>query len=444
MVALIDVTGNFCYIQFALHTSMTVTDLDTHNTLLTPSVRWLIAIGALAVIFLWYFYSSSHSSHRLSDFAGYYTAAKVVVSGDSVPSIYNDEWFKRRVQQLGMEDTSIVFYVNPPPAALIMVPLLWLDPGLAKAIWNILSILLVFIATLLVRRSGGNITPRGEPVIFLALLAISIPFFRNLQRGQIYMVMVIFVLLTWRGYSMRNSWLTGISLGLLLLLKYFGWMFLILFAIEKRWKDIAITTLVFWGGVAISISVLGLDIYRQHIERMFSSFHTLDVASSGLPSIPAFFGAFFVAHPQWNPHPLINVPSLALFLTLLTLVTTLMVTLRTMTNGTARENKSTFLALVILSVLFTPLAADHHYVIFSIPLYMFALLAGQQRLNIARFISCAGLMYLILGWFPAPQIGALPGWSKLVVFVRLYGGILLWLFFVADGSSDPVNKNENP
>src|SRR5438128_1326809 len=96
--------------------------------------------------------SFSHPTNRLSDFAGYYTASKIILSRDSLASMYDDGWFKGQVKKLGMEDSTIVFYVNPPPAALLMLPLASLQPAAAKDFWNCLSIIMIFASWYLAKR----------------------------------------------------------------------------------------------------------------------------------------------------------------------------------------------------------------------------------------------------------------------------------------------------
>ena len=90
-----------------------------------------------------------HGRTGLSDFAGYYTASTIIARSDSAARMYNDAWFKDRIKGLGMTDSSMIMYVNPPPVALLMTPLIGQPPLSAKLLWNGFSLVLaLFVWTL--------------------------------------------------------------------------------------------------------------------------------------------------------------------------------------------------------------------------------------------------------------------------------------------------------
>ena len=390
--------------------------------------RWLFAFLALSAVVVSFVLASRQSPARLSDFAGYYTAARILLSGDSISSLYDDDQFKRNVKKLGLEDSTIVLYVNPPPVSFLMVPLELLKPDSAKTVWNLFTIALAFIAVYLARDFSLVPARSGTETLFFALLVCSIPFLRNLQRGQVYVMMTVLVLILWKGYASRNAWLTGSSLALLLLLKYFGWIFLITLAWEKRWKEVAATAFSLVIFFMLSVAAVGIETYRQHFIRLAASFQNLDVARSGLPSVPAFFGSIFVFDARWNPAPLANISGFAIFLTGVSLAMMLLLTLRRRVEHDPGAVVYRFSGLTVLAVLFTPLAAEHHYVLLSIPL--FVVLTSIPRKDFMRILLFAATTYLVLGWLPALSIQSSPGWMKLLSFGRLYGGISLWFMLV--------------
>lgn len=394
-------------------------------------VRWLLLALSLTSIVVVCLLTFRSPHNRLSDFAGYYTASKLVATGDSVASMYDDQWFIGRMGQFGIIDQKMVFYVNPPAASFVMIPLTGFDPAMAKVVWigiNLgLLLLLLNIAKDLLLFTANS----GLAEIFLALLVCSVPFLRNIQRGQIYLFMLLLIVLMWKGYHSQKPWLTGVSLALLLLLKYFGWMFVPLLFLEKRWKELAWTGVACVVGLGISISILGVDTYEHHVERLLTSLRGFDIAGTGLPSLPALFGGLFITHPLWNTSPVTNFPLLAIICIIVSLVLLLGVTYRAHLS-VAREHQSHgFLAVVVLSVLFTPLAADHHYIQLALPLFFVAtwlLRTGFVRGYLLMFgISC----YLILGWIPNFPIEAYSGWFKLLAFRRVYGALILWFLLIS-------------
>lgn len=372
----------------------------------------------------------SYSTNRLSDFAGYYTAARLFIEEDSLGLMYDDHWFKEQVEELGIDEPTVVMYVNPPSVSFLMLPVVWLDPFVAKAAWNAISVLLVMIVLLLARRSLMIPAHSGYSALLLVLLSSSIPFLRNLQRGQVYVLLLLLVLLLWIGYREDKPWLSGVSLALLLTMKYFGWMFLLLFAVERKWKYVGTTALSTVFALSFSVILFGPAMYVEHYGRLIAALRDMDFAITGLPAVQAFFGGLFVFHPWWNPNPVANLPWLASILTVAGLGSALMFTLRTNRETSIETNHHKFLALVTLSVIFTPLAADHHYILLALPLFVMVSSIDWQHQGHSLRIGAALVSYLLIGWLPIPSAASLDGWMKLVGYPRLYGAVALWFLLV--------------
>ena len=389
-------------------------------------VRRIACAAAVSLFILVVYLGMRPSRDRLSDFTGYYTASTIVAHRTSIPDMYHDELFKQEVQQLGLRDTGMVMYVNPPPASLVMFPLVWLEPEQAKIVWNSLSVCIVLLICFLHSRWAGISDRFWHRLIFFGLLTCTLPFLRNLQRGQVYVLMLLFVLMLWRGITARRDALTGIPLGVLLLLKYFGWVFIVFLLVERRWKAAAYAVLAFAMGSAATLIVVGGETYAAHFRRLFSSFASYDAATTGLPNVAAFFGRFFVYHPEWNPAVLVNAPALATVLTLTSLLVMLMMTLR---NREWREPPDRrFFAILVLAVLFTPLAAEHHFILLVPP--VFFLLEQYLFSKEIHFMGLAGfgiLVYAVLGWYAA-------GGAPAIAFVRLVGSIVTWVLLVRQGA----------
>ncbi|MBI1807087.1 MAG: DUF2029 domain-containing protein [Ignavibacteria bacterium] len=344
--------------------------------------------------------------------------------------MYDDEWFKGKIRNITTSEPSLVLYVNPPTVSLVMIPLVGFDPFTAKMLWNVISILLLAVVWIRLITSFGIPSRSGYKELLFVFLACSVPFLRNLQRGQMYILMLFFVFLLWLGYSRGNHWLTGLSLASMILLKYFGWMFLLLFAVEKRWKDIGIAMITVAMGAAMSISVFGTETFVHHFYRLVDAFHNSDFSHSGLPCVAAFFGSLFVFHPAWNPNAVADVPWLASLLTLLSLITACILTISLKKTLSRAATTHRFFAVLVLSVIFTPLAADHHYILLSLPLFVLLSSLDWQQIKLWQVIGIIVVIYLIMGWLPSLSPYAVHGWKKFIPFLRLYGAITLWFMLV--------------
>ena len=236
----------------------------------------------------------------------------------------------------------------------------------------------------------------------------------------------LLVVILWRALLRNNPWQAGIALSLLLLLKYFGWVFLPLLALQRKWREVLITLCCVIAGTALTMVIVGPETYMAHFARLWYSFAAEDAFVTGLPCVPAFFGKLFVYHPLWNLYPVFNAPWLATLLTAGTLAVMLGFSLQ----RSARSFVQSFYSLIVVGVLFTPLAAEHHFVLLSIPFFAGILNMRPESGSLRHMIALSALAYMIFGWFPPAPPNMFVGWMELLAFPRLYGGVILWLLLV--------------
>jgi hypothetical protein len=148
-----------------------------------------------------------------------------------------------------------------------------------------------------------------------------------------------------------------------------------------------------------------------------------------LPSVPAFLGGLFVYHPPYNIHTLADAAPLAPLLTLAAVAAALILSLRMFREGAADRLEGEFFSLLILSVIFTPLAADHHYILLA-PAIWYLLFSGSLRPTRGRIVAGILIVYLLAGWFPSVDQTTQALLTYLYGYVRLYGAVILWLLMI--------------
>jgi hypothetical protein len=82
-------------------------------------------------------------------------------------------------------------------------------------------------------------------------------------------------------------------------------------------------------------------------------------------------------------------------------------------------------------VIFTPLAADHHYVLLSIPLLIVVSSRLATPSHIGQLIAILVIAYLVNGWWPTGQGDAHSVFPQLLSSLRLFGAIGLWFMLVS-------------
>lgn len=382
-------------------------------------ILWLITLAAAALIS---YYGILTGGKYFSDFAGYYTASKILVNYGSSADLYNDEYFISKMNSFGIPDTTFIMYVNPPPSAFVMVPLVRMDPMNAKTVWNFINLLLIIIILFLLLKLYKIPVTSSKTPLLIVLTVCTLPYLRNLQRGQVYILLLLFVILFFTGFNQTNILLSSISLAALFLLKFFGWMFFILFIVEKRWKELGLSVLLILIGMSVTVLFTGPEVYKENLEVIINAAGRKDFSFTGLPCIPAFFGALFNYHPQWNTSPLFNVTWLPSVLSAILLLLMLVFSyLRTEAGSMLRLN-----SILILSVIFTPLAADHHYILFALPAVYLAFKNGLFKNIYVNILVVILILFFLFGWFPEMKINDLKSWEKIIAFPRLYAAVLIW------------------
>src|SRR5258708_3306016 len=71
-----------------------------------------------------------------SSYPAYYTAARLLVEGRWNPQVYDDAWFSARVLEITNGRISDLLLQNPPPIALVLVPIAWLDVTTSRIVWE--------------------------------------------------------------------------------------------------------------------------------------------------------------------------------------------------------------------------------------------------------------------------------------------------------------------
>ena len=377
-----------------------------------PRGHGAVIVGVLAAMTLAMFtvFSAGSITHG---FVSYYTASRLLVSGDLGPQAYDDQWFGEAVQRITGSNVREIFIPNPPTMALLALPLAGVGAQSARAIWLGAS-LAAFIAGVaaLVRYRASRNRDVSIPLLMLMLLAPAV--FTNLRIGQGYLIVfALFACATLMLLKHRDR-SAGICLGLLLALKTSGVALALLLIVRGRWTALAAATIT---ALLLAIAItpfLDADMWwiypsqvRAYVARPASSV-------TAYQTTLGMFRRLCVADPQWNPVPAANCGPIAFVVPTLIIGAATIVTLALARHSARPE--SWIAAGVTLSVLSLPAVAEPHFVLMAIPL---ALL----RLRLVEMVIVGALLIVPLE-FSAERFTS--GWSALLAYPRLYAAWMLW------------------
>ena len=90
-------------------------------------------------------FTTSAATRSSGGFVAYYTAARLLRQGVPVSQFYDEERFRAEVQRYGPA-IGDVYNVNPPTAALMLLPLTGLDYRTARIVWTVVNLVIWTVA----------------------------------------------------------------------------------------------------------------------------------------------------------------------------------------------------------------------------------------------------------------------------------------------------------
>jgi hypothetical protein len=368
--------------------------------------------GMLAAMLLAWFtvFSASSITHG---FVSYYTASRLLVSGELGPLAYDDRWFGEVAQRLTASNVREIFSPNPPTMALMALPLAGLDAASARTVWLVVSLLLFLAAAAaLVKYQATRNRDRAVPVLWLMLLSPAV--FTNLRIGQAYLIVFAMFAATAVLLLRGRGHLAGVCLGSLLAFKMSGTAVVLILIARRRWVALA------WAvGTAAVLALavtpfIDLSMWWSYPSQVQAFVARPAGSATAYQTTLSLARRLCVADPQWNPSPAANCAPIAFIVPALVIGAATIATVF-LARRTARD-EAWIAAAATLSVLSLPAAAESHYVLMAIPL---ALL----RLTAPELVVIAALLLVPLE-ITAERFTA--GWWALLAYPRLYAAWILW------------------
>jgi hypothetical protein len=260
-----------------------------------------------------------------TDFYKFYKSAGFFAEGKSIYSLVpiepSDNDQDKLSKQAREKMNTLHPNLNAPFHTLFILPLGKLPFRTAFWIWSIFSLCFSLAAVGLIscaqpfsdyeRLKRVFVSKPGIACVIYALILWIIllcyfPTWVNIASGQFGLFMLGSIVLIWLSARREKYRLAGIILGIAMSVKIFLGIFLIFFAVQRRWRIFFWALSIFIFCNVISLSTFGLSAYIQHLE-LLSKSH-LYINASWNASFSAFFTRIFGGSENI---PLINIPMLA-------------------------------------------------------------------------------------------------------------------------------------
>ena len=236
----------------------------------------------------------------ITDFPNYYLAARLAHEGYDTSRMYEWQWFEREKDHRAVEVRVIGLVPITPFSTLVMWPIAGLPPLTAKRVWILFSLLTLVPIGLMLRSMTGLSYER----IGLAFV-LSVPFYRNLEFGQFYVLLLLLIVAACWAYLRGWHVLAGVLVAIAAACKIFPLLLFVFFLQRRAWR--ALSAGIVTGAIAatLSLAVFGFNVHRTYVNQILPwAMH-----GEAMPpyvtsaSISGILHILFLSEPSWNPHP---------------------------------------------------------------------------------------------------------------------------------------------
>jgi hypothetical protein len=371
-------------------------------------------------------------SHLDSDFADYYLAAHVYHEGSPAERVYEWTWFQRQKDHFGIDRPLVGLAPWTMTSSLLVLPLTALPPLTANRCWLAISLAILFVDGMFLKRVTRLPWRRTGIITFLAIA----PLHGDFQMGQVHMVtLLLFAIAAWLYFDSR-PFLCGLVLAMAAALRIYPVLFFLFFVVKRQWRAAAGLLCGTVGALAASIVLFGAATCRTYFREILPWVlrgEIINPYSADWDSPTALLRRLFLFEPELNPLPVAHLPHLYAFLHSLVYVLLLIAFLWAMVSEDASPLRRKlewacfcFLALFLWPA---PRADDFVVLILTAVLVVDYLIAREKPGWVAVIVAVYALACV-----PYSRLyhANLTGWASLFSFPRVFwmlllAGMLFWL-----------------
>jgi hypothetical protein len=397
-------------------------------------VKNIIVYVITAAITIWFFSRVLYpASQTLTHgFGAYYSAARLLQSGQFSAQVYDPAYFRPIVRADSHQQADDIYFANPPTTSLMLWPLSFLPIETARFIWTLANALMLWggLALLVL-----NFAPQFNLPTFALLITLGMlfqPVVENIRLGQAYLLIFLLLTMAVAGWSKTvdpgairlkiTDTLSGTALALALTLKTAGWALLPLLAWQRRWRILAWTIIIGGTILLLTLPLFWLPMWQRYWQLLNEANNSPQTCAAAYQTTRSLLCHLFVFEPPWSPSPVINRPWLAPILLICLALFTFILNLKL----SRQQEIPAIMATLAWGVIFAPLGEEYHHTVMLIPLGWLVINRQSLQKSGWSILLAAILLYLIP--LPPNQAQWHNNWWALLVYLRLYGA---WLTLLA-------------
>ena len=394
-----------------------------------PAVRWLILGIATVIAGVFVLRTVLPATQRNTyAFSVYYTSARLVLQNEADSRLCS-EWFFEKQRALGLRADTFCG-AGPPTMALVLAPVAWLRPDIARVVWVAFDLVILALMSFLAWRIARiyNWLTNEDIGLFVPgafiLVAVFQPVAAELWAGQIHLFLAALYAIWLYGYVTRHDWICGIALAGLALAKLAAAPIWLLMLVTGRGRALLIAGAIMLTVLAVTMPVFTLRFWMIDLQTMFMAASQPQSAVPAAQTILSLLRQVFDYNKIWTPRPLVDIPWLVSPLYVMSGATLLAITLWL---GRKDNGIHAAMAALCICVPIQPAGEQYHYALLFTVLLV-ALVAMRKQENSVFSSIClfvALLLFMLPSYFLRTEVfNTFP--ISLLAYPRLYGALILW------------------
>jgi alpha-1,2-mannosyltransferase len=303
------------------------------------------------------------------DFFQEWASARFYSDGLPVYSPQDDQAVERYLgQKRGQYSLRLNVNAHPPTSVLLALPFGALPYHNACFVWNLLSLAALAASLFLIARQLELSFSLRAVLPGLTLLLFCQPLYAQLYHGQFNLLLLLLLVGAWAAERSERPWWAGALLGTAAVLKLFPAFLLLPFLLRRRWSVLASAALTGAGWTALTLLVLGVDTYRDYVERVMPHLSVYYTAAGNV-SLTAYWRQLFVGMETFaRTLPVWYEPLAARLATAASTLAVIAVVAWMVMRARARVEWDHAFALAIAGMLLiSPIAWNHYFLMLLLP-----------------------------------------------------------------------------
>lgn len=266
------------------------------------NINKILLITCISLIGVFLFYSASRSAKLTHGFASYYTFSKILINNGDISLAYDTTYFYQKLSALGFGNIKDIAN-NPPGNALVMLPVVWLEPLPAKKLWVCLSVLFVFASLFLLAKTLDSSIKSNSALFMICIALIFYPLYNGIALGQTYALVLLLFSACLYGLKNNKPWLVTLPLALIIFIKGYGIIPLIFLLLMKKYREFFMTILAVAALMLMTLPFFHIDAWQVYFNNVLSGFGSSALfANTANQSLNGFVRHLFMFDPALNPN----------------------------------------------------------------------------------------------------------------------------------------------